>query len=151
MTPVKKDAIPGLIINGIIAIVGGIGGYMLLRSFIENGFESDTDFSGTGEMGIVLLLVAGLVYFAAAIPLLYSIGAGISAFFKLLQLLTGLWGFAIPSVIVDCLGLVINFNLFAISLSTYEGWIVAIPIGILMALNVVTVVFDFKTFIEKDY
>ena len=151
MTPVKKDAIPGLIINGIIAIVGGIGGYMILRSFIENGFESDTDFSGAGEMGIVLLLVAGLVYFAAAIPLLYSIGAGISAFFKLLQLLTGLWGFAIPSVIVDCLGLVINFNLFAISLSTYEGWIVAIPIGILMALNVVTVVFDFKTFIEKDY
>lgn len=151
MTATRKNAIPGLIINGVISAASGVIGYMLLDSVLKNGFEGvKFDTTGNGEMGLILLLVAGMVYVAAAIPLFYSIWVGFGAIFKLFQLLTGKWGFAVPGVIFDCIWLMTNFGFFTFCLGMPSGWIVAIFVLVLVALSVVSVVFDFKTFVDKN-
>lgn len=151
MTATRKNAIPGLIINGVISAASGVIGYMLLDSVLKNGFEGvEVDTSGNGEMGLILLLVAGMVYVAAAIPLFYSIWVGLSAILKLFQLLTGKWGFAVPAVIFDCIWLMTNFGFFTFCFGMPSGWIVAIFVLVLVALSVVSVVFDFKTFVDKN-
>ena len=151
MTATRKNAIPGLIINGVISAASGVIGYMLLDSVLKNGFEGlEFDTSGNGEMGLVLLLVVGMVYVAAAIPLFYSIWVGISAIFKLFQLLTGKWGFAVPGVIFDCIWLMTNLGFFTACFGMPSGWIVAMFVLVLVALSVVSVVFDFKTFVNKN-
>ncbi len=151
MTATRKNAIPGLIINGVIAIVGGIVGYMLLDSLLKNGIEGgEIDTSGAGEMGLILLLVVGMIYVAAALPLVYSFWVGLGAIFKLFQLMTGKWGFAVPAVIFDCIWLVTNLNLFVACFGMPSGWIAAIAVLALVVLSAVSVVFDFKTFTEKN-
>lgn len=151
MTATRKNAIPGLIINGVISAASGVIGYMLLDSVLKNGFEGvEVDTSGNGEMGLVLLLVVGMVYVAAALPLIYSIWVGISAILKLFQLLTGKWGFAVVAVIFDCIWLMTNLGFFSACFGMPQGWIVAIGALVIVALSVVSVVFDFKTFVDKN-
>jgi hypothetical protein len=151
MTATRKNAIPGLIINAVISAASGVIGYMLLDSVLKNGFEGvEFDTSGNGEMGLVLLLVVGMVYVAAALPLVYSIWVGLSGILKLFQLLTGKWGFAVVAVIFDCIWLMTNLGFFSSCFGMPSGWIAAIFVLVLVALSVVSVVFDFKTFVDKN-
>ena len=150
MTAIKKYAIPGLILHGIMTVACGILGYELIMYIYGGGFDLNVDTSGYGEMGMIFILIIGVLYLAALVPMAYAIGSGLNFVFKLLQLTTGKWGFAVPSVILDGGALLLISNLFVTALSMNDGWIVAIPLGILMAAYIVSFVFDIKTFKAKN-
>ena len=145
MNRIKKLAIPGLIINGLMALLSGVGFVWLWKGFSEGDFLGDMGGS-LEDLGIYAMLIVGII--GAAILMIFGtvllifICSALSAVMKAFQVATGKGGFAIPCLVFEGALLIVEGLWFLGGLST---GVIAVLFALPFALSVLSFAFDVKT------
>ena len=141
MTKIKKYGLVSLVINGILALGGGVVFFYALKAMREMEWNGP-DMSEYGEMSLLVVGLVGVaMMIALLVPLVHLVLGGFNSFMMLLLVLTGKRGFSVLSIVSSVLLVLIDGALMAAGL-----FVVFVP---LTALSLISVVFNIKS-LEKS-
>ena len=143
MDRIKKLTIPGLIINVLMALVGGVYFLWLRKGLLEGTLLGDM--GSMEELGMYSMLIIGII--GAAILLIFGTAlliflcSALSTLMKIFTPATGKGGFIIPCLVFEGALLLVEGFWFLGGLST---GIIAALFAIPFALSIVSFVFNVK-------
>ena len=143
MDRIKKLVIPGLIINALMTLAGGVCFLWLRKGLLEGTLLGDM--GSMEELGMYSMLIIGII--GAAILLIFGTAlliflcSALSALMKIFTLATGKGGFIIPCLVFEGALLLVEGFWFLGGLST---GIIAALFAIPFALSIVSFVFNVK-------
>ena len=143
MDRIKKLTIPGLIINVLMTLAGGVCFLWLRKGLLEGTLLGDM--GSMEELGIYSMLIIGIIGTAILLifgtALLIFLCSALSTLMKIFTLATGKGGFIIPCLVFEGALLLVEGFWFLGGLST---GIIAALFAIPFALSIVSFVFNVK-------
>ena len=143
MDRIKKLTIPGLIINALMTLAGGVCFLWLRKGLLEGTLLGDM--GSMEELGIYSMLIIGIIGTAILLifgtALLIFICSALSTLMKIFTLATGKGGFVIPCLVFEGALLLVEGLWF---LGGLGAGILAVVAALPFGLSILSFVFNVK-------